>query len=341
MLTEREFRQKINYYKLFLALGVLVIHTYNVEIYGVEARSSIFSFIVYYFETFTHNWLTVCVPFFFLISGYLFYRTFTWDKIKEKYKSRFFTVLIPYVVWITINYAYFWLLTHVPMIASRMNMDTVEFTVKGYIQALLHSEYNDPMWFINALILYILFHPLIYLLLKDWNPKYKTGLWVLLLLVVVKVFVTTRHFQIAYLLGAYIGINHKDLPLKWSPRLRNVGIVMLLISSLFVGLIDIDVPILYVLANILMAVGLWWCFSFKGFDKPLPWIGSITFFIYACHEAVLEAVEKIFLIMLGKSSFAALADYLIAPIISLLIMAFLAMILQKVPKVWKVLNGGR
>lgn len=49
-----------------------------------------------------HFWffmVETCVPFFFMISGYLFFRTYQSNKWRDKLESRAKTLLVPYVVW--------------------------------------------------------------------------------------------------------------------------------------------------------------------------------------------------------------------------------------------------
>ena len=38
------------------------------------------------------------MPLFFMISGFLMFRNFTWDKLWSKYQTRFHSVLIPYLI---------------------------------------------------------------------------------------------------------------------------------------------------------------------------------------------------------------------------------------------------
>lgn len=40
-----------------------------------------------------------CVPFFFMISGYLFFRTYQSCKWREKLQSRVKSLLVPYLLW--------------------------------------------------------------------------------------------------------------------------------------------------------------------------------------------------------------------------------------------------
>lgn len=77
-------------------------------------------------------------------------------------------------------------------------------------------------------------------------------------------------------------------------------------------------------------------------EHEVPWWIKCTFFYYCAHDMVLEAVEKIILLIGGRNMFMAWADYILAPVITLLILIASAWILQKyMPPVWKLLSGWR
>lgn len=87
---ESRFRNKITFIQFLLSVGIVYQHTaWNYK------RNSILnvgqSFLFFLIET--------CVPFFFMISGYLFFRTYNPSKAKIKIVSRIKTLLIPYLIW--------------------------------------------------------------------------------------------------------------------------------------------------------------------------------------------------------------------------------------------------
>ena len=87
---EVRFRNKIMFVQFLLAVGIVYQHT--VWNYKESALLNVGqNFLFYLMET--------CVPFFFMISGYLFFRTYEQAKAKEKIVSRARTLLIPYLIW--------------------------------------------------------------------------------------------------------------------------------------------------------------------------------------------------------------------------------------------------
>lgn len=105
MYTEQQFRNKITIYSFLAIIAVVFIHTYNLAVYHISEDSVGFSRFVFYFESVAASLWGAAVPMFFLISGFLLFRNFTWDKLWSKYQTRFHTVLIPYLVSAKYSYA--------------------------------------------------------------------------------------------------------------------------------------------------------------------------------------------------------------------------------------------
>ena len=84
MYTEIQFRNKITCYSFYTIIAVVLIHTFNLSVYGIDADASGLGEFVYYFESTAAELWKAAVPLFFMISGFLFFRNFTWDKLKTK-----------------------------------------------------------------------------------------------------------------------------------------------------------------------------------------------------------------------------------------------------------------
>lgn len=113
-------------------------------------------------------WVTeVCVPLFFVMSGYLFFWN-TPDKpsgrwFRDKIQSRFFTLLIPYLIANIIAWlCYFFAIREVPSMVSGFLGDNW----KNPLFVFWTGPINLSLWFIRELILLVLLSPLIYFLLR-------------------------------------------------------------------------------------------------------------------------------------------------------------------------------
>ena len=101
---EKRFHDQISWLMFLFSIFVIWVHSYNVDLFSGGARDGIWS-LADRIENFVSVGLgQIAVPGFFLLSSYLFFRNFSWDKLVGKWKSRVFSVLIPYVVWNLIYY---------------------------------------------------------------------------------------------------------------------------------------------------------------------------------------------------------------------------------------------
>ena len=109
----------------------------------------------------------VCVPLFYAISGYLFFRNtpekpeprWFWDKIR----SRFFSLLIPYLIANCIAWGcYYFALKAVPSMVSGFLGDDW----KNPLFVFWTGPINLSLWFIRELIVMVVISPLIYLFVR-------------------------------------------------------------------------------------------------------------------------------------------------------------------------------
>lgn len=182
---------------------------------------------------------------------------------------------------------------------------------------------------------------MIYFFLQN-RGKWPAGVVVLILSVYIRRHVQYWPFNTYYLLGAYIGINHKSAPL--------VKKRILTIISCGGVIAWIAVNILQVLHICSWQMPLWivlCCLWFAGdcvdiYDKKPRWWISISFFIYCMHDMILEAYEKIFLKVFGLGPVYALIDYLLMPLLTVITLIAIAMFMRKnMSPVWKILTGNR
>ena len=146
------FREKVYLLNFLLSIGVVYLHTQWYE-NEYEILTKIYHTIFYVAQN--------CVPFFFMMSGYLYFRNFTIDKIRVKLKSRVYTLLIPYLIWNLIYSIFLIGLKHVGIV---QNIVVGENVWKIVLQ-ILNAEFS-PLWFIKYLMYFALVSPLTYFLFK-------------------------------------------------------------------------------------------------------------------------------------------------------------------------------
>lgn len=346
MLSEKSSR-KLHILSFILFIGVMTIHTYNLEVYGIADNKDL---ILVVLETFLHRFANgVCVSFFFLISGFLFFRNFDFSLLLKKYKSRGKSVLMPYVLWNTIYYLYYVCCTRIPLIAGIMSgEEKMPFGLNAYLQYVWSGYYT--LWFLRELLWFILLAPLWYIMLKRRKRYRPEGALILLVLISLDVVhIPGIKRNIYYILGAYWGMNYKWITNVWKKsrmsalfhakqRMPAVGAAVC--SSVFILFFGGYAGRVWY--NCLLFLMIWGALDLFRFEKEVPWWTKCTFFYYCAHDMLLEAIEKIILIVGGKSTFMAWVDYIGAPAITLTILVAAAWLLKKwMPATWSALSGGR
>ena len=99
-MSESQFRSKIYWVTFCFSIFVIWVHSTNWELFlgqhGMETEAEAVRRVEYFFG---ERLGQMAVPGFFLVSAYLFYRNFTMDRLLSKWKSRIFSVALPYVLW--------------------------------------------------------------------------------------------------------------------------------------------------------------------------------------------------------------------------------------------------
>lgn len=293
----------------------------------------------------------IAVPLFFIISGVLFYRNYTYKKTISKYKSRFFSLVIPYLFW-NVIWTIFNLICSYTFISNFfIGREKVEVNALSLIKGIFLYDNYGPLWFIFNLIVFSLFCPLIYSLLKNrW-----VGICVIIAVYAMYIFgikLPEQYFFradsiIFYLVGAYIGIHHFESFTKKKSMLISI-------CSIFVFLLCVVYTYIYkqyylnssaVLKNIWVVVIILFCFSFWfAFDllKNDGYFNFQTesFLIYAMHYNVMAIVCKLISLITPDNLIFAVCNYIITFVISVLIICTFAWFVRKhFPKFKKVLSG--
>lgn len=181
--SEKHVRNKFTIISFVCSILVIFIHTYNLDVYQIEGLYSGLSGVANYLERYIATVTLIAVPIFFLISGVLFFRTFEISILLKKWKKRFFTIMIPYVIWCTIYYLYFAVMSRLPFVSAMMNDNSeVELSFREWFNRIVVDEYYT-LWFLKSLIILILLTPLIWLLFKNHSEKFPTGLLALVIMV--------------------------------------------------------------------------------------------------------------------------------------------------------------
>lgn len=175
-MREKWFREHIWWMSFILSLLVVWVHSENAELFlGEMGRES----LVYRLESFFAQTLgQMAVPGFFMISAYLFYRNFQFSKTVSKWKSRCKSLLLPYVLWNTLYYLGYVVVTRLSFAKNVIGKEPVAFDLKELFLAAVYYKYNPVFWYLFQLLLLVLLAPLLYVVIcRKWSG----ALWLALL----------------------------------------------------------------------------------------------------------------------------------------------------------------
>lgn len=339
MINEKTSR-KITHVTFGLCMAVIIIHTYNLEIYGLDTEAH--SFTVYFEKLWWLLFNGTAVYYFALISGFLFFRNYDLSRVKEKYITRFHSILVPYLVWNTIYFIFFLVISNLSILNGIMNGDKLFFNLSSFALYLWNGY--STFWYLKVIIALIILSPFIFLVLKS-REHYRPEITFVLMGVFIYFIAKESDASISrvlllalyYMIGSYIGMNKPEIVNYRNERLSRFSFIILPMLMLLGYFISGNI-----LFNAVLFVTLWLALDCFAFSKEPKWWLRCTFFYYCAHDLILESVEKVILIIGGRSEIMALIDFIIAPIITFGILVVGAWILKKyMAPLWKVLNGGR
>ena len=347
-------KEKLASFSALLSILVVLIHTQNTWIYNISPTGSVLDKIVYCLQQFISGDIAkIGVPAFFMFSGLLFYRDFDFGKYPKKMKSRFFSLIIPYLAWNFFRFALFYGLGKFGIIEDVLHISRVVFTPENFLEGVFLYKYNLGYWFMYQLILYTLLCPLIYILLKKkWVGILSLiGLFVLFSTdalgnIAIHVF-HKKFIQIDglfyYMLGAYIGMHRFDLVNKSGKHTKWLAVGgMLLGQLLFILFHRTQFLVFHISFCTVSAVSSWYLFDCFGKKAWSVAITSITFFIYSAHGTVLEFFQALDNVIFPTNAVTALLEYLFLPIVTLALLVLISKGMKRYTKrLWTIVNGGR
>lgn len=294
-----------------MIIGVLLIHSYKPPInHGGMLLGN--EHIVYPMFQFFRNLGSevvgrLSVPMFFLIAGFLFFQAVRFDRqfYFKKLKSRFHSLLVPYLFWISLTIVVYTLLQRVFGITDLAYGAVPPMSQWGVVD-YLRSFWNlrspsypliYPLWFIRDLMVTILLSPLLYGLMKH------LGLAAILLFFLFWMFGFPIHLTgvnitalFFFMLGGYLRISRKNLVTECRKLFR-----FSLIAYPIVAVADACTKGLVINAHLHhVGILLGILFLFNTVSSLLQhrkltvggFLPGASFFLFAFHEQSLSQVRK-------------------------------------------------
>lgn len=341
-MEEAKFRNKVTWFTFFFSLFVVWVHSYNGELFlGKTSRG----FAAVRLERMIGETAgQIAVPGFFMISAYLFYRNFDWSCLERKWRSRFHSILIPYLLWNLIYYIGYVIGSRLPFVGHVMGKGRIPFDLITMLDAVINHRYLYVFWYLKQLILLILAAPLLYLVLKrTWS-----GILFLLAVFYMVWFAADLPYLnedalFYYGAGAFSAIHGQWMERPWQKSRSWIGAALVVLGALnYYWTTQYFLPGTTVMFRFLTPVGLWMLVDEKRLPAARRWM-ECNFILYAVHFAFVRLINKTAAALLPAGGMAApVFLYLMMPIA----MAAVSYGISRVMKgylsgLWRVLNGGR
>lgn len=377
MTNDELLSKTISYLRFPLTIGVVFIHfnmTKGLNINGVKYGLGNPDWYFYILNFIGEVLARLSVPLFFVISGFLFFyrNDFNGKVYLKKLKSRFTTLLIPFILWNVI--AIIWKLKYlIPGISSFYRPLEIHLSVNRLINTFIwntptngvfvgpplteaQSWYNPidgPLWYVRELMVMVVLSPVIFFVLKKMGAYSLViiGLgWFISSSILPKgcyaqPFVLALFF---FSYGAFLSIKKRNMVLsfrkyRFAPALY---VLFAITDTLTKGYacngyihnagILLGVVSLVVVVSYLLE---------KEIVKLNSTLANSSFFIFALHGLFIGDLGKFAFTMLHipeNNPYAMLALYISVPFFTVIIcFSLYTLIKQYMPKLCNLLTGGR
>lgn len=303
---------------------------------------------------------TVAVPLFYIISGYLFFLKMPKGirSIPKKLRKRVRTLLIPYIIANILTFVFYvalnLLIWKMPSLGNVVNFRVLDNAIEAGPWNTFCLIFIDPpiafqLWFVRDLMVAMICSPVIYLLLRWIMPR---GAKYILLLVLLVLIGCPNHIPclsafIWFTLEGYIAIC--NIRTDYMPAHNIVYSLFLLyiITSIVNQCSDtpsytakfipiLGIPAIWYLYDIIVKR----CNELKNV-QIIKWLASYTFFVYLCHEPLLNIFKKLPL-LISRSETILITSYILTPVIFYIFACCLGRLIKAIsPKIYYVYTGGR
>ncbi|GHU71028.1 hypothetical protein FACS189413_12190 [Bacteroidia bacterium] len=322
----------------------------------------------------SHVATDIAVPCFFMFSGFLFfYKIDKWNKsiYIKKIKSRFFTLIIPYILWNLIP-----IMIDAAITLIKKDGNVLIFFNDLYDKGLWHIFWNCsewagtntnvlgwpipnygpyllPMWFLKELIVMVFLTPFIYYFIK-YTKLYGillVGIFYYTRIGFVMPGFSTYLFLLAlffFSLGAYFSIHGKNLVLslrKGQYFWGLLAIISMVLSTIYDSreIREYFIP-LYEISGVITAVNITSFFMERNQLKVSNYLSKASFFVYAIHAIlILRWTIKLFDKVFNSENIIVLfIRYFSIPFICVCICMTIYYLMQRfTPKILNLLTGNR
>lgn len=364
----RFLSQKFRFYSFISISLLLFVHGYNLNDtylipYSMVKEPLTFTTFIEYFLA--NGALRFRIPLLFLISGYI-YALQDHKPYMERIKRRFYTLVIPFIVWSAVGLLITYIWQRFPLTAQAVadaqvdqlgdNRKYEEIGWIGVLYRWLVQPVAFHLWFIRSLFFYNAIYPII-----RWALVKMPIVWFIILFLFWQSITFFLFFegQGLFFFSLGIFICKSNYPIHKAPKwfshylswLFFLGIGV--IKTFMAFELDPDNPInkvvMFALFDISVFSGIlaiWFgadpLVKYLMGKKWFVWASAFSFTIYALHVPLINYISRLMFILLHNFKYYRLATYLTAPVIVFAVCLLFGAAFRKLfPKSYRIATGGR
>ena len=287
------------------------------------------------------------VPMYFILSGMVFFRDYSNKKYLSKIRSRFFTLVIPYLIWNTLCMLFDIVCSYTFISSFLSGRELFELSAANVLNGILLHGSNIPFWYILYLIVLVLLSPLLDLLVRN---KY-VGMISVTVLTALTLFRFGPQYGfhdeaiVFYLLGALLGKHYFGFFTQKTGKISGIVsaaflFVYILLKNLFPTNEYFALPAVRIIVFALAAYALWCVMDlFTAGLSPRPIYGR-SFPIFAMHTNISAIIYKICYLILPKNGYMALPNFLATTILTILAINVFCIVFERfLPSAYALFMG--
>ncbi|MDP4143734.1 MAG: acyltransferase [Bacillota bacterium] len=352
---DKYLSKKIKIISFFSIIMVVLIHSYNMKDDFLNADTKIsdpFS-ITCFIEHFLSNGFTrVAVPFFFAISGYLFFVNFnpTIKGFLTKFKKRVNTLFIPHILWSSVIMLFFLVLQSIrPLYLDFTGGAVSSYSFGKVIYTLVYNPISYQLWFTRDLIIYVILTPIIYLAVSRLSYFAVAPFFIVWFLNINLVAVNNEGIFF-FILGTFLAVKKKSWKREHNKLAVNIllasWIALLLVKTYMAFSSSFALLYMYKAAVILGMLSIWFAYD--------AYIGNVeensrifkftpyTFFIFIFHVPLVDMLKVPLTSAFASSIPAHLIIFIFASSFSIGLAIIVGILLNTyITPVFNLITGGR
>jgi hypothetical protein len=346
--------KRITSLRFLLVLLVVTLHAFGPKVNFQDSNIVLkFPDAVYKIEyLFSMIIASIAVPMFFLLSGYLV--GLKKDTYSENLKKKFKSVLVPFLIWNSINILFYFVLQSLPITRPfffRMNYIVSNFQFVDWLDAYTGMFERSPFpfldlsWFLRDLFLLNLLLPLIFTAMKK-IPAFYFFMVFILWINGKYLFFLSSEALLFFSLGCFWGTTYFST--KFIDMLHFFDIFLLYAITVYLELFYAQQFIAIHKFNIIIGIVLVWKISSyfirnEKLYRVLKFLSVYSFFVYVSHEPLMTILRKLSARFFPMDGIGILfGGYFLLIIIDLTISLSAGIIIKRInPRLYNIMVGGR